>query len=108
MDQHEEAEDEFDAEESEDTAHGAGSFVAGIVVGAVIGAGIALLFAPDTGVQTRRRLRRGADALRERAEEGFDEATKRTRKDLRRRRRHLEKQLERLTAQARGRLADLR
>jgi gas vesicle protein len=108
MEQHEEAEDELEAGESEGAARGAGSFAAGVVVGALIGAGIAILFAPDAGVRTRRRLRRGAEALRARAGAGLDEAAKRTRKDLMKRRRRLEKQLERLTAEARGRIADLR
>ena len=37
----------------------------GMVVGAVIGAGIALLVAPETGAETRRRLSRGAGTLRQ-------------------------------------------
>ena len=98
----------LDAEESTEEASGAGSFVAGVVVGALIGAGIALLFAPDAGVRTRQRLRKRADALRTRAGEEIDQAARRTRKDLIRRRRRLEKQLERLTAEARGRISDLR
>lgn len=38
------------------------NFVSGLVLGAVIGAGIALLTAPDNG--TRRRLRRAASRLK--------------------------------------------
>ncbi len=108
MEQKEESPEALDVEEPTAEAHGAGSFVAGIVVGALIGAGIALLFAPDTGVRTRKRLRRGARALRARAGEGLDDAARRTRRDLVRRRRRLEAQLERLAKQARGRVANLR
>ena len=34
-----------------------------IGLGAVVGAGVALLFAPDTGVETRKRIMRQADKL---------------------------------------------
>lgn len=40
------------------------NFVSGLVLGAVIGAGIALLTAPDNGRSTRRRLRRAASRLK--------------------------------------------
>jgi len=36
----------------------------GMVVGAIIGAGIAILVAPESGAETRRRLRRRAGKLR--------------------------------------------
>lgn len=45
---------------------GAGSFI----MGALIGAGVALLFAPRTGRETRDELRAGVTRLRDRAEEG--------------------------------------
>jgi gas vesicle protein len=40
------------------------NFVSGLVLGAVIGAGIALLTAPEEGRKTRRRLRRAASRLK--------------------------------------------
>lgn len=40
-----------------------GTLVAGLALGAVIGAGIALLAAPDSGRRTRRRLRKKTDRL---------------------------------------------
>ena len=44
---------------------GVGTFL----LGALIGAGAALLFAPRTGMQTRSELRAGVDRLRDRAQE---------------------------------------
>src|SRR5688500_4224777 len=56
----------------EQTSGSFGSFLVGIA----LGAGIALLLAPDSGLETRRRLRRGARkvkrAAREKAEELAD------------------------------------
>lgn len=49
------------------------NFVAGMVCGAVIGAGVALLMAPDTGKKTRKRIGRAADDLRESASDRWDE-----------------------------------
>jgi gas vesicle protein len=49
------------------------NFVAGIVVGALIGAGAALLMAPDSGKKTRKRLGRAADDLKESAADRWDE-----------------------------------
>lgn len=44
-----------------------------LFVGAAIGAGLALLFAPADGEETRRQLGRRARQLRDMAEEGLDE-----------------------------------
>jgi gas vesicle protein len=56
------------------------NFVSGLVLGAVIGAGIALLTAPDQGRRTRRRLRRTAHRLKggagDKWEEIADDVTK--------------------------------
>ena len=46
-----------------------GTFVAGIVVGGLIGAAIGLLLAPRSGRETRRILKKSADALPELAED---------------------------------------
>ena len=57
------------------------NFVSGLVLGVVLGAGIALLAAPDKGRKTRRRLRQTANQLKsgagERWEEVADDVTKR-------------------------------
>jgi hypothetical protein len=78
-----------------DASRGAGAFAAGIVFGAFLGAGIALMFAPERGDKTRRRLRRRLQQLREGTAEGLERAGSRTRRDLARRRRRLEAGLER-------------
>jgi len=52
----------------------AGSFTTGLLLGAAVGAGIALLFAPATGHKTRRRLRRGARELARGAGEEWESA----------------------------------
>ena len=47
--------------------------LAWFVAGAVLGAGVALLFAPQSGLETRRQLKRKARHLREMAEDGLEE-----------------------------------
>jgi gas vesicle protein len=49
--------------EYESTDGRMGALVAGLALGAVIGAGIALLTAPDSGRKTRRRLRKTTGRL---------------------------------------------
>ena len=49
------------------------NFIAGLALGAVIGAGIALLTAPDSGRRTRRRISRAAGEIRETAGDRWEE-----------------------------------
>ena len=49
------------------------NFVSGLVLGVVIGAGIALLMAPEPGRKTRRRIQKGAGALGTQATDRWDE-----------------------------------
>jgi hypothetical protein len=72
-----------------------GGFAAGVLFGAVLGVGLALLFAPERGETMRRRLRRRLARLREDAEDGLERAGNRTRRELARRRRQVEAGLER-------------
>ncbi len=48
------------------------SFLAGLILGAAIGAGVALLTAPQSGKRTRRQLKQAADGVRESATERWD------------------------------------
>jgi gas vesicle protein len=48
------------------------NFVTGLLLGAAIGAGVALLTAPEPGRRTRRRIRRKADDLRDTATDRWE------------------------------------
>ena len=48
-------------------------FVAGFLLGAIVGAGIALLAAPEAGMRTRRRIRRVAGELKESASDHWED-----------------------------------
>jgi gas vesicle protein len=82
------------------SARSSAGFVAGVLFGAFLGAAFALLFAPDRGEKTRGRVARRLKTLREDAREGIDRASQRTKKEIRRRRRILEAQLERARERA--------
>jgi gas vesicle protein len=47
--------------------------VAGVVCGLAVGAGIALVLAPESGVRTRKRLKRVAGDLKETAADRWDD-----------------------------------
>ena len=85
--------------EAADSSKGPG-FAAGLLFGVVLGAGFALLFAPEQGQKTRGRLRRGMRSLGEDAREGIDRAGARTRKELLRQKRRLRAELERVRERA--------
>jgi gas vesicle protein len=59
------------------------SFLTGVLLGAAIGAGIALLFAPGSGEETRRLVRKKARSLTREAGEGYLSARDETRKAIR-------------------------
>jgi gas vesicle protein len=81
---------------------GAG-FLAGLLFGAFLGAGIALFLATDRGGKSRKRLSRRMRNLREGAMDSLDEAGSRTRKELLRRKKRLRAELERIRERARER-----
>ena len=54
--------------------NGGGEFFAGLVVGGLVGAAIALLMAPQSGVETRTQLRDASLELKDRANETMAEA----------------------------------
>ncbi len=49
------------------------NFLAGLVCGAAIGAGVALVLAPDSGRKTRKRIHRAAGDLRETASDRWED-----------------------------------
>jgi len=49
------------------------NFVSGLLLGAVIGAGVALLAAPQSGRRTRRRIKKVAGDLKHTASDRWDE-----------------------------------
>jgi gas vesicle protein len=51
-----------------------GSLAASFLVGAILGAGVALLLAPASGVETRRKLGKTARRWRDEARDSFDDA----------------------------------
>ncbi len=90
----------------ETSSRGSGGLIAGIVIGALIGAGIALLAAPSSGEDTRRQLTRRARGLRDDAAERFDDLSLRARRELKRRRRQLRERLEDGVDTVRERIGD--
>ena len=62
-----------------------GSFAAGVALGVLLGAAVALLFAPAPGQATRGRVRRHLEEARDYAEDEFEDLSNRARKELRRR-----------------------
>ncbi len=65
---------------------GVRTFAAGLLIGALVGAGIALLLAPTSGEETRRLIARRARRLAADAREHYDEAKHRLRRARERRR----------------------
>lgn len=61
---------------------GFGSTFMAFVMGAAIGGGLALLFAPRSGEETRKRVRDMADDVRERVREIREEAESRIRETI--------------------------
>ncbi|TAN40680.1 MAG: YtxH domain-containing protein [Nitrospirae bacterium] len=51
-----------------------GSVLLSFLLGGMVGAGLALLLAPQSGTETRRRIRELADDLKERGEHYIDDA----------------------------------
>ena len=49
------------------------TFVSGFLLGAMVGAGITLLTAPEAGMRTRRRIRKVAGELRDSAGDHWDD-----------------------------------
>jgi gas vesicle protein len=60
------------------------NFVAGLAMGAILGASIALLTAPQSGKRARRHIVSAVEAARDNAGEGWDEVALRAQRAVRR------------------------
>jgi gas vesicle protein len=82
-DQDDDDEDEdIEEEEAAPSGLGAGSFAAGLAIGALVGATVALLLAPAPGRVTRKKLKRHLEDARELAEEGIDELGRKAKREI--------------------------
>ena len=81
--------------ESEGGRSGTLSFMAGMVLGALVGAGVALLMAPDRGSVTRRRLKKFVTRMQHDAKEQMDDWRDDVKAELKRRRRQIREKIER-------------
>jgi gas vesicle protein len=61
-------------------AGGTRPFLSGLLLGTLIGAGLALLFAPQSGADTRRLIRRKARRLAAEAQDRYDDLKDRVRR----------------------------
>ncbi|MEP6573066.1 MAG: YtxH domain-containing protein [Gemmatimonadota bacterium] len=96
----------YDGEESKGWS--GSTFLAGIALGAFVGAGVALLFAPDAGWKTRRRLHRQIGDMRDRAEDKWDDLRGEARRELVRRKRNLKSDAQRVAGRARDIVEDVK
>ena len=62
-------------ETEHDERHGGGAFLVGLLLGAAVGAGLALLFAPKRGSELREELASKARKAREQATESYHQTT---------------------------------
>lgn len=72
--------DEEDDAMEHDAGHRARTFVAGLALGALVGAGLALLFAPQSGEETRRLVSRRAKHLAREARDRYDDVREKVRR----------------------------
>jgi hypothetical protein len=68
-----EAQDDQEEAGMEHEEHRVRTFVAGMALGALVGAGLALLFAPQSGEETRRYVSRKAKHLAREARDRYDD-----------------------------------
>lgn len=87
-----ELEDELEVEDDLQV-RGAMGFLAGLVLGGILGAGAALLLAPQRGEVTRRRLRRRMSDIRTDAADQLGDLKDDARRELKRQRKRLKRRL---------------
>lgn len=82
-------------DEWEETRGRIGGFLIGLMVGAVVGAGAALLLAPESGEETRGRLARMARDAKTDVEDQVEEWSGQARRQLARRRKRVRRAMRR-------------
>ena len=85
-----------------------GGFGAGIVVGVLLGAGVALFLAPQTGKALRSGIARGTRRMRSRADDAFEDLREELRIAARRGRRKLHHRVRDTSWKAEDKLANLK
>jgi len=86
------------------SGHRAGEFLAGILLGGAIGAGIALLFAPQEGRRTRANISRRVRHIKDDASDRWDEAKHDVQRRVKRQKRRMRRQLKDATERTRDRV----
>ncbi len=103
--------DLYDDDEAflEEDSHGlvGAGFAAGLLLGAALGVGLALLYAPDKGSRTRRRIGRRVRDWRDSAEERLDDARREAGRELGRKTKRLKGSLTRAKGRARDAIDDV-
>jgi uncharacterized membrane protein YccC len=88
-------EEELEALVEAEGASGLIGFIGGLLLGTLIGAGVALLVAPERGDVTRRRIRTKVRDVTGDAREQFEDLRDGAERELRRRRRKIRRRLNR-------------
>ena len=95
MEDEELSEDEVEDLETRSGASGIGLFTAGLLLGALVGAGAIWLTAPARGDITRRRMKRRLKDFREEARDHVDDWREDARRGLARQRRRIRRRIRR-------------
>ena len=80
-----------------------GSFIAGFIIGGLVGAAMSLLLAPQSGLETRSQIRDRGSEIRDRAYETGQDVRERANQSLE----ELRVRVDELSAQTRSSLAEL-
>ncbi|MBI4500004.1 MAG: YtxH domain-containing protein [Gemmatimonadetes bacterium] len=97
MDQEDEELNDEDGGETDQQGGRSGtlSFLAGMVLGALVGAGVALLMAPERGTVTRRKLKKLVTRMRDDTRDRLEDWRDDVKAELKRRRREIRERIER-------------